>query len=346
MTEAFAAGRSDAPVTVLLSRQAARDFGVRIEATLPGQPVRLVAAEDVRPTDVLLDRIDIAFLSRDVTADTTYARRSPQLKHFHDLLTACSNLRWLQIHAAGSDRDIYAELQRRSTVVTTGSGVNAVPVAQMALTGLLMLARQMPSLLAAQRRHEWSPLLGPRASRDLRGQRAVVVGLGAIGQEIAWLLSMLGMQVTGVRRTSGPMPDLHRVVTPAELDEVLVESDWLVLACPLTAATTGLVDARRLALMPRGAGLVNVARGRVVVESALQDALASGQIAGAFLDVFEEEPLPTSSPLWDMPNVIVSPHTASHVTGLYEAVGDLFLDNLGRWHRGEALRNVAEPRGG
>ena len=166
----------------------------------------------------------------------------------------------------------------------------------------------------------------------------VVVGPGAIGNEVARLARALGLRVVGVRRSPRREGDhADEIVPPSRLDEVLPGADWLVLACPLTDETRGLIDARRIALLPRGARFVNVARGALVDEPALVAALAEERLGGAYLDVFAEEPLPASSPLWELPRVVVSPHDAGASSGNSGRVAEIFLDNLGRWLRGEPL---------
>ncbi len=186
------------------------------------------------------------------------------------------------------------------------------------------------------------PLARGAEPRDLAGQTALVVGTGPIGQEIGRLCRAFGLRAVGVRRdaTAGLPPGFDEVSSFAGLPSALPRADWLVLACPLTATTRGLVDAEALALLPPGAHLVNVARGGVVVEADLLAALRSGHVAGAFLDVFAAEPLPPDSPFWDLPNVVVSPHSAAASDGLAGRVAAVFCENLGRWRRGEALRNL------
>jgi len=152
------------------------------------------------------------------------------------------------------------------------------------------------------------------------------------------------MPVTGVRR-SGRQPGDHadRVVPPSELDAILPQTDWLVLACPLTDDTRGLITAERLARLPRGARIANIARGEIVDEPALIAALQSGHLAGAYLDVFAQEPLPPESPLWDLPNVLVTPHNSAAAAGNEDRVFAVFLDNLGRFLQGAPLVNQQQP---
>jgi len=332
------------PLTVLMSRQAADAFEARISTVLDGMPFRIVDL-GASPDSAAGYAIDLAFLTRDVTADSGKAMLAPTLARFYEIVRASPQLAWLQTHSAGTDRPIYAELHGRNVLVTHSSGTTAVPVAQMAIAGVLALARRLPALMDAQRCKSWEPLHPPRAPRDLGEQTAVVIGAGPIGREIARLCVALGMHVLGVsRRPRDVDPPFEKVFPYGRVDAVLPQADFVILACPLTELTRGILNQASLRLLPVGAHVINVARGEVVVEQALIDALAEGRLGGAFLDVFEREPLDRESPLWGLPNVVISPHTAAHTAGHFEAVGRLFLENLGRWRRGEALLNVARFR--
>ncbi len=286
-----------------------------------------------------LQRVDLAFVSLDLIGDSTGTQLAPELRQFFDALRAAQNLHWLHVCSAGADRPVFTELLARGVRLTTSSGASAAQVSQTALMGFLALVRQLPRCVAAQQRREWSPLKGPHVPRDIAGQTVVVVGLGPIGREIARLLQAMGVRVIGVRRTNEPAPCCERVVAFEQIDDVLCEADGVILACPATPQTRGLVDTRRIALMRRGVQLVNVARGVVVVQDALLDALHSGQVGGAFLDVFSTEPLPTDSPLWSAPNTLISPHSAGYATGTHARTVRMFLDNLARLTSGQALHN-------
>ena len=327
-----------APV-ILLSDQAAEHLGPAMARLFQDQPYRIASPSDPSNADGSYD-VDIAFISRDVTGKSSKSVLTDTLLRYYDILRNAPRLAWVHGHSAGADRPIYPELRARGVTVTTSSGANAEAVAQMILTGLLALNRRLPDLMDAQRRSAWEPLLGQRAPRDLAGQTALIVGLGPIGQEAARLLKMLRMQVIGVRRSETATPHCDRVLPFGRLDEALPQADWLILACPLTDQTRGLFDAARIALLPAGAFVVNVARGEVAVEHDLAAALASGALGGAFLDVFETEPLAPQSPLWGSHNVMISPHSAGHTSGHYAAVGDIFLDNLARWRDGQPMRNL------
>ena len=173
----------------------------------------------------------------------------------------------------------------------------------------------------------------------------MVVGLGPIGRNIAALLKVLGMRVIGARRSAEPVEPCDRTVAYDRVGEVLPEADWLILCCPASPLTRGIANAAAFAAMPAGAHFVNVARGEIAVEADVIAALASGKLAGAYLDVFEREPLDAASPLWDLPNVLVSPHTASHSLGQNEAIFGIFLENLARFRAGQALRNDVDNLG-
>lgn len=329
-------GLSAAPLRILLSRQAAAQLAAAVREVLGSRAHVLVAPDE--PDAALAD---IAFVSRDVTGLSTKHQVLPPTQQMYDALLRAKPLQWVHVHSAGADRPVYVALRERGVSVATSSGANAPVVAQSALLGLLALARHWPRLLAAQRRHEWAPLIASGLPRDLHGQTAVVVGWGPVGQEIGRLLQAIGLSLIVVRRTAAsPMPGM-RTVADTGLHDVLPAADWLVLACPLTQRTRGLIGARELALLPSHCGIVNVARGEVMDQDALVDALRGQRIAGACLDVFTHEPLPADSPLWDLPNVILTPHSAGFSDGNAERVARMFLDNLARWSRGEMLANLA-----
>lgn len=287
-----------------------------------------------RLTQAECDRIDVTMQTRDV-------RFSDHFKSFGDALIAAKNLKWAHFHSTAIEQHVFVSpLLARGVKLTTSAGSNAEPVAQTAIAGLLMLARKFPRWLDSQRRHAWEPLRGDQVPTDLRGQTVVVVGLGNIGLPIARFCQALGMQVIGIRRTpkraDDPLDEIHPLST---LADVLPRCQWVILACPYTKETHHIINAGTLAKLPRGAALINVARGRVADEPALIEALKSGQLGCAYLDVFEKEPLPTESPLWDLPNVIVTPHNASVSAGNDRRSAELFLVNLEKWARGEPLLN-------
>jgi phosphoglycerate dehydrogenase-like enzyme len=282
---------------------------------------------------------DVAFVSRDVTGLSTKHELAPSLKACYKVLDESPNLRWVHIHSAGTDRDIYVRLIAKGVEVATSSGANAEVVAQTALAGLLALSRKFPELVHAMHAKKWAPLLGSQLPPDLNGQTALLVGWGPIAQRVAQYLSMLGLRLKVVRQK---LPAQHKaksgsdfsqpeMLTFENIDSALPFSNWVILMCPLTDTTRGLINARRLSLLPPGAGLVNVARGEVVVEKDLIDALQNGTLGSAYLDVFEHEPLAPTSPLWSLPNVIATPHSAGFSAGNEARVSQMFLDNLASW---------------
>jgi phosphoglycerate dehydrogenase-like enzyme len=253
-------------------------------------------------------------------------------------------LRWLHLSGTGVDHPVFQTFLDRDVVLSNSPGVNAVPIAQTAFAGLLMLARGFPRWLAAQAERRWAAAPRPLPV-DLADQTLVVVGLGRIGGELARLGRAAGLRVVGVRRRAGTGDEpVDALVPPEALDTVLPAADWLALACPLTSRTRGLLDARRLGLLPSAARVLNVARGEVVDEGALIAALTAGRLGGAYLDVFQAEPLPEDSPLWTLPNVIVTPHASSVSAGAWGREAERFFANLERFVRGEPLENRVTSR--
>ena len=292
----------------------------------------LPADREARLAETACARVTIAFFSSDIFPDFS--------RQFFSAARKAGNLEWLHVFNTGIDHPIYAEMLTRGVRLTTSSGSTAQPIAQTAIAALLMLARNFPRWIAAQRKHAWDPMREPDLPRDLAGQTVLILGLGRIGREIARIARVLGLYVIGFRRGArapdDPVDELH---PPAHLSELLPKAQWLVIACPLTPATRGLVDASLLAKLPAGARVINVARGEIVEESALVAALQSKHLAGAYLDVFEKEPLPPDSPLWDMENVLLSPHNSSAAAGNDARIYAIFLENLRRWMRGAPLLN-------
>ncbi len=332
---------TNAPLRILMSQQSVDRWGASVAAVMGRRTFELIpleAAVAAQRTDA-----DVAFISREVTGTSTKHEIHPALQQVYELLRQSQSLRWVHIHSAGADRQIYLDLLAKGVQVTTSSGANAQVVATVALAGILALARRFPLLWAEQQTRQWIPMMGARMPRDLPGQTATIVGWGPIGQKLGGLLQALGMQVVAVRQQLAAQPSPAsggvEMVTFESWTQVLPKTDWLILACPLTAKTRQLVNASALAGLPRGAHLINVARGEVVDEPALVSALQSGHLGGAFLDVFAHEPLPSNSPLWAMPQVMITPHAAGHSDGNETRVGQIFLDNLRCWNEGALLRN-------
>ncbi len=304
----------------------ARAAGLALElVVLPADPGGRLADADCA-------RLDCAFFSNDV-----FPAHSRQ---FFSAVRKAPALQWLHVFNAGVDHPIYTEMLQRGVRLTTSAGATSEPIAQTAITGLLMLARNFPRWLAGQHERRWDPARAPDFPRDLVGQTALILGLGSIGSEIARLARVLGLHVIGIRRgprrADDPVDELH---PPGKLAELLPRADWLMITCPLTTDTRGLISAGMLARLPQGARILNIARGEIIDETALIAALREGRIGGAYLDVFGKEPLPAESPLWNLPNVIVSPHNSGIAAGNDERVYRMFIANLERWQRGTTLVN-------
>ena len=324
---------------MLLSKGFIANFGkdlaaVSQEAKLDPEVIHLPDDSGRQLSAADCARIKIAFLTRDIRFSELYHTFSAAVK-------AAPNLEWVHFVSTGIDQHPFMPaLLERGVKLTTSAGTNGEPVGQTAICGLMMLARGFPKWIDAQRRRAWEPMRGAAVPRDLRGQTVVIVGLGTIGATVARFCQALGMRVIGVRRSpmqpADPADEMHPLKT---LPALLPRCDWVVLACPHTDETHHLLNAGTLALLPKGALVVNVARGGCVDEPALIAALKSGHLAGAYLDVFEKEPLPADSPLWDIPNVIVTPHNASVASGNERRAAEVFFGNLARWARGETLVN-------
>jgi phosphoglycerate dehydrogenase-like enzyme len=250
-------------------------------------------------------------------------------------------LRWLHTASAGVDNVLTPQVQGSDVVVTNSRGVFETPIAEYVTGLVLMTAKDMLGTWQRQQRSEWEH----RETHSVQRRVAVVVGVGPIGRAVARMLAAVGLRVRGVGRSrrSGD-PDFGEVAGAGELAAQVADADYVVLVAPLTEETRGMVDREVLAAMSSSAMLVNVGRGELVVEADLVAALRAGQIAGAALDVFEEEPLPAASPLWGMPRVLVSPHMSADTVGWRDDLAELFVENLGRWCKGEPLRNVVDKR--
>jgi D-2-hydroxyacid dehydrogenase (NADP+) len=320
--------------TLLVSHSVAERYGAPIAEAFPGIETLILPGDSDQPLDdETRARIDYAFFSTDI-----YPASS---RSFFTTVRAAPNLKWIHVMSAGVDNWVFQELLKKGIRMTTSSGSTAKPIAQSVIGGMLMLSRGFLAWGDSQRRHAWEPIRGAATPADLVGQTMTVVGLGAIGAEIARISAAIGLDVIGVRRSPWREGDpVRELVPPSALLSVAPRTDWLVLACPLTDETRGLVSSEVLSALPKGAHVLNIARGEVVDEPALIEALQSGHLAGAYLDVFSKEPLPPDSPFWDMPNVIVSPHNSAAALGNDHRVAtEYFLPNLARMAKREPLVN-------
>jgi phosphoglycerate dehydrogenase-like enzyme len=273
-----------------------------------------------------IGRVTIAFFSNDAWPE----RAAP----FFKVALEAANLEWFHSMSAGVDSPVFSMFLERGVRLTTSSGASASPIAGTVMLYLLALSRNLPGWLRSQSAREWAPA----PFRDLEGQRLVVVGYGPIGAEVVRLATAFRMDPVVVRRSArGDEPCPVRPLT--DLPAAVSDADAVVVALPLAPETRGVISADVVSSMPSHAVFVNVGRGELVDQAALTDALASGRLAGAGLDVFDPEPLPPDDELWELPNVIISPHNSGSSDATTNRVAAIFLDNLGRFVRGEPLRN-------
>jgi phosphoglycerate dehydrogenase-like enzyme len=265
-------------------------------------------------------------------------------------LTRAPQLRWVHTSAVAVETLCLPELAARGVRVSNTRGVQAVPIAEHALAAVLALAKQLPFAIDSQRRGVWAQdaFTGARLPWLLNGRTLGLIGLGSIGQALAARASALGMSVLALRRQmdAPPVTGVTAIYGRDRLIAMLGRCDALVVAAPLTPHTNGLIDRTALAALKPGAVVVNVGRSAIVDTDALVDALESGHVGGAALDVFPEEPLPPGHRLWTAPNLIVTPHTSGFRQGHWDEVVHVFADNLQRYQAGEALRFEVEVERG
>ena len=252
-------------------------------------------------------------------------------------------LRLLFVTNAGLDGLAPFDWMPPGVALLNNAGVHAAKAGEFAIMSVLMLANRVPEMVTHQRAGRWQKLWGA----VLDGRRVTVVGLGSLGGAAAMQATRFGMHVTGVRATAQPHPHCAEVITIAELDRALPRTEFLVLACPLTHATRGLIDRRRLNLLPRDAGVANIGRGALIDQDALCDLLDDGHLSSAVLDVFTPEPIPSGHRLWSTRNLIISPHTSADDPNTYNPRSlDLFFDNLRAWRQDRPLPNLFDPARG
>ena len=267
-----------------------------------------------------------------------------------EAVARASHLQWLHCSAHAVGHFPLADLAARGIIVTNSRGIQAVPIAEHVMACVLALARKLPETLRDQQERVWRPntYVGDASPWLLAGRTIGVVGAGTLGEAIATRAKAFGMHVIGMRRhpARGTPAGFDEIVGPADRNRLLMAADVVVLAAPLTTETDRLLDAAAIASMKRGAILVNVARGQLIDEAALAEALEAGRLGGAVLDVFTSEPLAQDSPFWSTPNVIVTPHNSGFRTGHFDAVIDLFSENLTRYERGVELLNRVDLQTG
>jgi phosphoglycerate dehydrogenase-like enzyme len=344
---------------ILSARVRPRDLE-RIQAAAPGSRIVNLSVEGLAdgPVD------DVEVLLRGWLVAEAFDR----------LLSRAPHLTWVHSATSGVERALTPAALARDVLVTNARGVFSRPIAEHVLLMILAISRHLPELLELQRERTWQPLEG----RELRELTIGIVGYGSLGKSVASLASAFGARVIALRRRpgesagaagapdvagapratapdAGPPDDLEdfpyeatvdRVLGPDRLHELLGESDIVVLAAPLTPETEGMIDEAAIAAMKKESWLINVARGRLVDDTALVRALRDHRIGGAALDTFRDEPLPPSSAYWELSNVILTPHTAWSSARVLDRSIELFCDNLVRFSRGEPLRNVVDPAAG
>ncbi|MEW5720491.1 MAG: D-2-hydroxyacid dehydrogenase [Chloroflexota bacterium] len=256
--------------------------------------------------------------------------------------TRCPNLRWIHKMSTGVDRMLYPELVASSVVLTNSSGAHAIPMAEHVIGVMLALVKDLPDSFRKQQNHTWVK----EYTRELYGKTIGIVGAGHVGVEIARRAKAMEMTVLGLRRRERAADCVDEMFPADRLRDLLQRSDFVVVALPLTRATRHFFGAAEFSAMRPDAYFINIARGEVVQEDALIKALQDGRIAGAALDVAAVEPLPASSPLWEMPNVIITPHTSGHSVNVNARAVNLFCENLLHYQRGEPLINVVDRSAG
>jgi phosphoglycerate dehydrogenase-like enzyme len=319
------------PLKLIVSERVRREFGRRIRAAAPG--VRFVVPS-VLDGALLWSgdpaKADVCLFSEDMWA-------VPEMRqHVLPAVFRLQGLRWFHTFSAGTDAGVFQAMIDRGTILTNSSGASAPSIAQYVLAMMLYRTKPIEQWRSKQARAEWSQV---QTAGELTGQTCGIIGIGSIGGEVARLAQAFGMRTVGMRRSEKKARFLDEQVRANQLSRLLSQSDFVVIACPLTKETEGLIGERELRAMKPTATLINVARGRVVDEGALIRALKEDAIASAVLDVFTFEPLPENSPLWSMSNVIVTPHNSGFSPLNMGRMIDIFLENLTRFTAGNTLRN-------
>ncbi len=316
-----AQGRAVKSVLVIHDRPA--DFSDKLAARFPALDIAYATDLDNLPARLA-----------EVDPDVVFSIAQPHFVGGRQRIAAAHpGLQWL--HIGGSGYEQFLPWSRHDLQVSNSAGVLARYLAETVLGGILALNGGFLTYLDQQRRHLWRQ----HGFRSLSEQTLLIVGLGAIGGHLATFAKGLGMRVLAVRRQDTPHPAVDRLYPPEKLPDLLGEADVVSLHVRLSDETRHLINRETLARFKPGALLVNTSRGGVIDEPALVEALRSGRLGGAYLDVFETEPLPEASPLWDLPNVLITPHVSDSVANWQALFADFFADNLDRWMKGEELHN-------
>lgn len=303
-----------------------------IEAAAPGVDIREIPAHAV--TDAGAEGLDVLLAEG---GNRTHYPGELDRADYERFFTP--SLRWVQICSTGFSDNVTPQVLDGTVTLTNAPGLHTIPIAESVLAAMLDHAKRLKQRRADQRNRVWRQL----ANDELFGRTVLIVGLGRIGQQVAILCQTFGMRVVGTRRSPGSVEHVDEVFPPSELIDRLVTADFIVIAVPHTPETIDMLDARAFSAMKASAYLVNVGRGVVVDEGAMIDALRSGRIAGAYLDAFVEEPLPTDSPLWGLENVLLVPHDSHSSPHIGDRMVELFCDNLRRYVAGQPLDHVCDP---
>ena len=316
--------------------------------------MRVVVSE--RIADAVKDRVrdadlpvDVLVVDQEGQTEADLNSADVLLRHelgraaYQRIVQAAPNLRWIHTGSAGVEQLLSDDITDRGIVFTNSAGVYGVPIAEWVMHALLMIVKHGREMIEAQQAKRWNA--APEFD-ELAGKTITILGPGGIGMEIAKRAAGFDMRVWGVNRSGNSVPHVERIFSGDSWRQALSQTDFLVIATPLTDATRGLIGQHELDLLPAHAWLVNIARGAIIDESALIESLTTHTIAGAALDTFVEEPLPPDNPLWSLPNVIISPHHSGSSPRSLDRVLDLFTENLRRFLNGEELQNVVDLEAG
>ena len=343
-----------APIEVLITARVTQEQLDRMRSLHPrliirGEPggIAIMTAEEAAAARINITGFDYPDFRPDLDyqgllrkAEVLFATRVPP-----EVVKRAPRLRWIQFTSAGVDHLWQPSLGEANVAVTSTKGIHAYPMAEFVMSAILAFEKGVPRMLRSQREHRWDRFM----VEELLGKTMVLLGVGEIGRGAARLAKAFGIRTIGVgRRATGdaPAPELDERVSADALPGILGRADYVVASLPLTARTRASINEAAFRAMKRSAIFVNVGRGKTVDEAALTRALQEGWIGAAALDVFEQEPLPAASPLWDLPNVLVSPHMGSDTERYMDRMTEILYDNLVRYAEGRPLRNVVDPREG
>jgi len=328
-----------------------RQLNIVVTRSLEDECLRQIA--DVSPGIKIFDASDLAAAERDgdytskdkfdailAEAEVIYGYWPP-----HNVIVRSPKLKWIQCMLAGVDHSLYTDVFQSSVLLTNTGGIHGTQTSELVFEMMLMFAKNAPMYMNLQKQKKWEP----RVPMLLRNKTMGIVGLGSIGKEVARLAKAFGMRVVANRRSTKRVTRaryVDKLMPPGQLAELLSESDFVVLALPATPDTNQIIGEKELRAMKPGAYLINIARGSVVDEDALVRALDEHWIAGAGLDAFAKEPLPSESKLWELPNVIITPHIAGRTDNYNALATKLFCENLRRYLSGEKLLKLVDKKKG